>query len=116
MASMAETIIARKKGRKQPGMDAINADDSEDAAMADSGPDGEETMDVGADEGNTAEDAEAKALDGGGDEGDMGDYESIEDSASADMMQATKTGDREMFKTALRDFVKACMARGGSEE
>lgn len=114
---MAETIIARKKGKKQPGMSAIDSDDGDDSEVAASGPDGEETADIGVEAGNSAEDAEAKALDDGGDAGgDMGDYESIEDSASADMMAAAKTGDREMFKTALRDFVKACMARGGSEE
>lgn len=116
---MAETIIARKQGKKSPGMRAIDADDEDDAEVASSGPEQEIPENVGVAEGNSAEDAEAAALDmqPEGDEGgeDMGDYESIEDSATADMMAAAKSGDAEMFKTALRDFVQACIARGGSE-
>lgn len=72
---------------------------------------------VDAEEGSPEEEAsepESEATAEGDDAGgepasdDLGDYDSVEDSAVSDLMS---TKDPKTFKAALRDFVKACMDR-----
>ena len=107
MAGVAAMLAGRMKKKKSP----IGAVDDEQEADVD----GETEADsiVGAPPGRDPEDSaeEADGVEEGpdtmGDE--MSDYDAIESSAVADMM-ATK--DPEVFKAALRDFVRACMDRG----
>lgn len=61
----------------------------------------------GSDEEEAAEPADEAAAEG--DDAEMGDYDSIEDSSVSELMS---TKDPKTFKSALRDFVRACIDRG----
>src|SRR3954468_12699648 len=67
----------------------------------------EDAGDGGTDDGVTVEGEEPD------NEGavDMSSYEDVEDSAASDMFDAVKSDDREAFKTALSDYVAACVQR-----
>lgn len=53
-----------------------------------------------------------------GGEKDMKSYGDVEDSAANDLMDAlgVEEGDRDAAKTALRDYVKACVEKALDEE
>lgn len=92
---IASRIKAKKKppkGDEEEGSPEEERDEPEAEASAEGDVPGGEP------------DAEAE---GDGD-GEMGDYDSIEASAVSDLMS---TKDPETFKTALRQFVKACIDR-----
>lgn len=98
MAVDVVEIARRMKAKKKPP-----GDDEEEGSPAE-GDDEESAAPVAAAFGGDDAGGEPEA----GAEGDMGDYDSVEDSAVQELMS---TKDPKAFKSALRDFVKACIDR-----
>lgn len=88
-------IAARIKAKKKPADDAAEEGSDEEEATEPAAEAAAEGDDTGADDGADAD-------------GEMGDYDSIEDSAVQDIMNSK---DAATVKTALRQFVKACIDR-----
>jgi hypothetical protein len=102
-----QEALARKMGGKKKKAGPPDKGDPIDASVTieddDTAGTGNNDEDITAGAGTTAEEK--------GDGADMSSYEGVEDSAASDVFDAAKSGDKEGFKTALSQYVEACIKR-----